>query len=123
MLLSCEFLAGTNDSSGMRLFYTDTPREHDAGILQVGYGITSLIVVPPNTKNFTITGLVNDEYTNQYFPRDGIHVFANGLHTHVAGRGLNLQHLRYNSECGVYEELEPIERNLRYDFNYQQIES
>ena len=37
------------------------------------------------------------------------------------GRGLTLQHLRYNSECNVYEELEPIDRNLRYDFNYQQI--
>ena len=37
------------------------------------------------------------------------------------GHGLNLQHLRYNSECDVYEELEPIDRNLQYDFNYQQI--
>ena len=34
---------------------------------------------------------------------------------------MNLQHLRYNSECDVYEELQPIDRNLQYDFNYQQI--
>ena len=38
-----------------------------------------------------------------------------------SGHGLTLQHLRYNSECDVYEELEPIDRNLQYDFNYQQI--
>ena len=37
------------------------------------------------------------------------------------GHGLTLQHLRYNSECDVYEELEPIDKNLQYDFNYQQI--
>ena len=36
------------------------------------------------------------------------------------GYGLTLQHLRYNSEEKVYEELKPIDRNLQYDFNYQQ---
>ena len=39
---------------------------------------------------------------------------------HPSGSGLILQHIRYNSECGVYEELEPIEKNLAYDFNFQQ---
>ena len=58
-------LAGTIDSSGMRFWYIDTPREHDAGIVNVGYSVTQLMIVPPNTKNFTITGLVNDECTNQ----------------------------------------------------------
>ena len=69
-------------------------------------------------------------------------MFGNMLHTHVVGmsslflynyciyciaksviigHGLTLQHIRYNSECGVYEELEPIDRNLKYDFNYQQV--
>ena len=36
------------------------------------------------------------------------------------GHGLTLQHFRYNEECGVLEELEPIDQNLRYDFNFQQ---
>ena len=75
----------------------------------------------------------------QFFPEEGIHVFANILHTHEVGRswsrdvatrnrifhqsgtGLNLQHIRYNSECDVFEELEPIDRNLNYDFDFQQI--
>ena len=30
-------------------------------------------------------------------------------------------HFRQNEECGVLEELEPIDTNLKYDFNYQQI--
>ena len=35
------------------------------------------------------------------------------------GSGLVLQHFRPNEECGVLEELEPIDSNLNYDFNYQ----
>ena len=32
-----------------------------------------------------------------------------------------LQHFRRNEECGVLEELEPVDINLKYDFNYQVI--
>ena len=39
---------------------------------------------------------------------------------HPSGHGLSLQHIRYNSDCAVYEELEPIDENLKYDFDYQQ---
>ena len=35
------------------------------------------------------------------------------------GHGLRLQHFRKNEECNVTEELEIIDENLRYDFNYQ----
>ena len=31
------------------------------------------------------------------------------------------RHFRPNEDCGVLEELEPIDINLKYDFNYQQI--
>ena len=39
----------------------------------------------------------------------------------IKGHGLTVQHLRYNSDCGVLEELKPIDRNLNYDFDFQQI--
>ena len=39
---------------------------------------------------------------------------------HPSGHGLSLQHIRYNSDCAVYEELETIDENLKYDFDYQQ---
>ncbi len=35
------------------------------------------------------------------------------------GQGIVLQHFRKNEECDVVEELQPIEANLKYDFNYQ----
>ena len=37
----------------------------------------------------------------------------------ISGHGLVLQHFRRNEECGVLEELEPVDINLKYDFNYQ----
>ena len=97
---------GVIDSSGMRIWYTSSPREYDAGILTVGYSVTPHMVVPPNDKNFTITGFVHEECTNrvnliikhvfhgdllyfiflQFFPEDGIHVFANMFHTHLVGK-------------------------------------
>ena len=43
------------------------------------------------------------------------------FHIYYSGHGLTIQHYRYNSDCDVYEELEPIDRNLNYDFDYQQI--
>ena len=38
----------------------------------------------------------------------------------IIGSGLLVQHFRENKECGVLEEMEPIDENRRYDFNYQQ---
>ena len=32
-----------------------------------------------------------------------------------------MKHLRNTEECNGLEELEPIDRNLQYDFNYQQM--
>ena len=55
---------GTLDSSGMRIWYIDTPREHEAAIMEVGYEVHPFMVVPPNAKNFTITGLAVDECTS-----------------------------------------------------------
>ena len=33
----------------------------------------------------------------------------------ISGHGLVLQHFRRNEECGVLEELEPVDINLKYD--------
>ena len=45
------------------------------------------------------------------------------LHDNMfTGRALELQHLRWNADCEVYEELPPIVYNPSYDFDYQQFQ-
>ena len=166
--------AGVTDSSGMRFYYSDTSREHDAGIIFLGHDVTSLMVVPPGASNYTIGGVCTANCTKSvckfvFYNYDMIiilcdriiinttinmHVHSTfqmvvseslptfctlillvsvfkdhnyklsnslDLHAHtLTGRALELQHLRWNTECGVYEELPPIDLNPNYDFNFQQ---
>ena len=57
------------------------------------------------------------------------HVVGKNLQIHsklvlsfiILGRKLTLHQYRMNEECGVLEEIAPIDQNLNYDFNFQQI--
>ena len=55
--------AGAVDSSGVRLWYTSTPREHDAGALVVGHFVSPQQIIPPNVQNFTTTAIVPEDCT------------------------------------------------------------
>ena len=46
------------------MWYTSTPREHEAGILEVGHFVTDQMVIPPNVDNFTTTGVVPSDCTS-----------------------------------------------------------
>ena len=46
--------SGVTDSSGMRFYYSNTPREHDAGIMFLGHDVTPFMVVPPGAPSYTI---------------------------------------------------------------------
>jgi len=111
---------GVLDSSGLKFTYTSNPPIHRASVLSVGFSSNYFLVVPPNRDNFDINAICADVCTNKFFPPDGITVFGNMLHTHLTGHGLVVRHFR-KSECGLLEELEPIDENRRYDFNYQQV--
>ena len=37
------------------------------------------------------------------------------------GHGLVVRQYRQNDDCDVLEELQPVDENRRYDFNYQQM--
>ena len=65
---------GVTDSSGMRIWYTSSPREHDAGMLTVGYSVNPHMVIPPNAKNFTITSFVHEECTNKVCLINKLHI-------------------------------------------------
>eukprot|EP01084_Bolivina_argentea_P213885 363148_1 len=107
-------IEGLIDNSGMRIYYTPTLRDYDAGILIIG--TYSTIFVPPKIPNTTTTfAYCIAECTNITFPDDGINIIASLLHAHSIGVGLKLRHIRN----GV--ELEWIDFNPNYDFNFQQM--
>ena len=47
----------------MRMWYTSTPRQYDAGIMEVGHFVHPFMVIPPDVKNFTTTGITTEECT------------------------------------------------------------
>ena len=62
----------------------------------------------------TLTGYCNADCTEQRFREEGITAFASMLHAHTAATAMSLRHVRHG------EELEPLDVNEHYDFNYQQ---
>ncbi|XP_064399035.1 DBH-like monooxygenase protein 2 homolog [Halichondria panicea] len=110
---------GVVDNSGIRFTYSSNRPEHEAGTLALGGPIDPHLIIPPGTPDFTINAFCSRECTQAHLPSEGIQVFGNLLHTHLAGHGLVVDHFR-DAECGLLEQLEPIDENRRYDFNYQQ---
>ena len=47
---------GVRDSSGLMFTYTQTRREHDAGIMQVGHQVRFTQVIPPGAGNYSTYG-------------------------------------------------------------------
>ena len=83
--------------------YTQTRREHDAGIMTVGHVVHFRQVIPPRTQNYSTYGICHSSCTSQQvqkmmrceihslatviqLPADGIRVFGNLLHTHLLGK-------------------------------------
>ncbi|KAL5491375.1 hypothetical protein EMCRGX_G016654 [Ephydatia muelleri] len=108
------------DSSGLNLIYTSTVPQNEAGILNLGLLTSPLLMIPPKASAFTVRGICMPNCSSSYFPPTGITIFANLLHSHLAGVGITLRHMRWNKTCGAYQELPPIDQNLQYDFNFQQ---
>ena len=102
------------DSSGLRIYHTAQLRQYDVATLMVGVLVHPFKqFVPP--KMITLnTGWCSSECTEKGLPEEGITVFASGLHAHQVGVAMAMRHIRNG------QELEPIEVNDNYDFNYQQ---
>jgi len=98
----------------VRLWHTPTLRQYDAGVMMIGYPVDpQQLFVPPGVLS-TVTGYCHSDCTSQGISEDGVSVFANLLHAHTVGSALTLRHIR----DGV--ELEPLDVNDHYDFDYQQ---
>ena len=52
-------------------------------------------------------------------PYISLHFYLVHWNIHYPHIRMHAHTFRQNEECGVMEELEPIDSNLKYDFNYQ----
>ncbi|OWF40133.1 DBH-like monooxygenase protein 1 [Mizuhopecten yessoensis] len=101
------------DSSGIRITMTPTLRTHDAGLLQIGLGVSPLQLVPPMEPSFVSEGFCPSELLGKGVPKEGINVFAMVQHSHLLGKKMITRHFRNGRE------LEPLAADTHYDFNFQ----
>ncbi|XP_017756157.1 PREDICTED: MOXD1 homolog 2-like [Eufriesea mexicana] len=102
------------DSSGLRLYYTDRLRTHDAGILSIGIDPNWRHIIPPGQPEVVSEGHCISDCTGHTIPNSGINVFAVIMHTHQLGRKVRLRQIRSG------EELPPIASDTNYDPSYQE---
>lgn len=106
--------ATMNDNSGLRLFYTDRLRVHDAGILSIGIDPNWRHIIPPGQRTVVSEGHCITNCTGQTIPSSGINLFAVIMHTHKLGRKVRLRQIRSAVE------LPPIASDTNFDPNYQE---
>ena len=104
-----------NDSAGFILTTTTQPPKHEAIALAWEYELHSL-AIPPRQQHHEISIYVPSACF-EGLDDTGVNVFASLLHTHDAGVGLRVQHIRGGVEQA------PIDHNPAFDFNYQQVSS
>ncbi|XP_072015163.1 dopamine beta-hydroxylase-like [Amphiura filiformis] len=106
---------GVVDNSGIRFYHTPTLRPNDAGILEVGVVYSPNQSVPPNSREFVLTGYCTSQCTKSGLPTGGIRAFASQLHTHLTGVAVWTEHIRR----GV--ELKELNRDNHYSAHFQEI--
>ena len=105
---------GVVDHSGLRVYYTDKLRPHDAALLSVAAPFDWKLHVPPGQESpYRVSALCIPNCTEKGLPMEGINVINGLLHSHLAGSAMRLRHIRDGKE------LTPILEDKHYDFNYQ----
>ncbi|KAM4663020.1 dopamine beta-hydroxylase [Discoglossus pictus] len=108
-------IKGLRDFSGIRLHYTPTLRQYDAGIMELGLVYTPVMAIPPRQKEFLLTGYCSDKCTNTALPSRGIQIFASQLHTHLTGRTVATVLAREGKE------IEIVNEDKHYSPHFQEI--
>lgn len=103
------------DSSGMRFHFTETLREKEGGVFDVGLMTDPRLSIPPHTKNFTFDVTCPAECTSRF--AHPITLVSTLLHAHNIGSSLTVRHWRKGHEQPI------IMTDTNYDFNFQDFES
>ncbi|XP_078608050.1 DBH-like monooxygenase protein 1 homolog isoform X2 [Branchiostoma floridae x Branchiostoma japonicum] len=105
------------DSSGLRLYLTSTLRTNEVGVLQVAVEVRQSQKIPPGSASHTTVAHCYSECLQQGMEdvsASALNVFAAFPHAHLAGRTVNIRHVRGANE------LQEIFKDEFYDFNYQE---
>ncbi|CAD5114492.1 DgyrCDS3617 [Dimorphilus gyrociliatus] len=111
------FQENVTDTSGIRFWITDKVRKNDLRIMEVGHDVTPKQIIPPRSSNFLTVGSCPEQCLSKAFEASGreeVTIFLALLHAHLKGVRMKLRHFR----DGV--ELEPINYEKSYDFNFQE---
>nr|XP_046908595.1 DBH-like monooxygenase protein 1 homolog isoform X1 [Dermatophagoides farinae] len=108
-----ELKQNIQDSSGLRLFYTEKLREFDADTATMGSVVDYRLIIPDGFENFTISGHCSPECFRQKIPTTGLNVLAALPHGHKHLQRIIVRHFRH------HEELPPLAEENNYDFNFQ----
>ncbi|XP_053955143.1 MOXD1 homolog 2-like [Anastrepha ludens] len=101
------------DSSGLRLYITQSLRANDAGLMSLGIEPNWHHIIPPGQKRVVSQGHCVEQCTHFNFPSEGINIFATMMRTHQIGAEVKLRQIRN------MRELAPIVSDGNIDQNYQ----
>ena len=95
-----------NDSSGVAMCVTDTPRPHSAAVVTLG---TTSITIPPHTNDYATSSSCTDKAT------ENLHLIRTAPHMHTHGTSFRTDILR-GGNAGVVDTLVDVPQ---WDFNNQ----
>ncbi|XP_011494981.1 PREDICTED: MOXD1 homolog 2 [Ceratosolen solmsi marchali] len=102
------------NNSGLRLFYTEKLRTHDAGVLRIGIDPNWRHIIPPGQLEVISQGHCIARCTEYAIPDDGVNIFAVIMHMHQLGKKMKVRQIRDGKE------MPPIVADSSYDPNYQE---
>ncbi|CAL8312878.1 unnamed protein product [Lota lota] len=109
-------VAGRQDSSGLRLYYTSKLRKHSVGTLTTGVVPAGVYTIPRGATQFHTYGTCNTSLFSELMqgPVPDLQVFAMLLHTHLAGRTIRAGLFRDGKQVDFLA----VDKN--YDFEMQE---
>jgi len=109
-----ELLPNEEIEVGFRIYYTPERQPVQGKLLMVAQPSNYLLMVPPNTSNFTaVAHCMPRCLGNGVIPPEGITIYNAFLHAHTSARKMIIRHYRDGKE------LPWIINDENYDFNYQ----
>lgn len=104
--------AGLVDSSGFRIFHTESRRKFDAGTLSLAIKPNFLHIIAPGFKRVISVSHCTSDCTQKALPVEGINVFGFNMRTHSLGRKIKIGIVRNG------EEVEPLAQENNFNAEY-----